>query len=72
MKKNLTVSVLITALLLPSTTLAGEKEEALIQQITDAYGGDAIRNLTSYTILKKMLAPSTGQSRTPWRRRMDC
>ncbi|MCZ6501884.1 MAG: hypothetical protein O6945_05140 [Gammaproteobacteria bacterium] len=65
MIKNLTVSVLTTALLLPLTTLAGEKEEALIQQVTDAYGGDAIRNLTSYIISKKMLAPSTGQSRTP-------
>ncbi len=65
MKKNLTVSVLITALLLPLSTLAGEKEETLIQQVTDAYGGEAIRNLTSYIISKKMLSPSTGQSRTP-------
>ncbi len=49
---------------MPLMVSAGEKEEQLIGQVTEAYGGDALRNLSSYTNNKKMIASSIGQSRT--------
>lgn len=58
-------SLAITSLLLSLAAQAGEPEEQLIQQVTDAYGGDALRNLTFYTISRKSLVLGNGQSRIP-------
>jgi hypothetical protein len=46
-------------------TIAGETEDALIDKVTKAYGGEALANLSSYIVDVRFLAPATGQSRTP-------
>ncbi len=56
---------LITILAVSSTSIAGEKEDQLIEKITQAYGGEALVNLNSYTIVDHFLSPTTGQSHTP-------
>ena len=48
MNKGFALLLTTTALLAPYSALAGEKEDQLIEQVTDAYGGDKLRNLTSY------------------------
>ena len=65
MNKGFALLLTTTALLVPYSAGAGEKEDQLIEQVTTAYGGDKIRNLTSYIVEKAMLGPSSGQSRTP-------
>lgn len=58
----------ITALLattMPMTSVAGDKEDTLIEKITTAYGGDALVNLSSYKIDEKFISPATGQSNSP-------
>ena len=49
----------------PLLTFAGEKEDELIAKITEAYGGEAIVNLSSYQIQERYLSPSTGQGHSP-------
>jgi glyoxylase-like metal-dependent hydrolase (beta-lactamase superfamily II) len=65
MNKGFALLLTTTALLVPFSAGAGEKEDQLIEQVTEAYGGDKIRNLTSFVIEKAMLGPASGQSRTP-------
>ena len=65
MNKGFVLLLTTTALLVPYSAGAGEKEDQLIEQVTEAYGGDKLRNLTSYIIEKAMMGPASGQSRTP-------
>jgi len=55
----------MTLLAISNTTIAGEKEDQLIAKLTQAYGGQALLNLKSYTIVDHYLTPTTGQSHTP-------
>ena len=43
-------------------TTAGELEDSLISKVTEAYGGNAIRNLQSYAVYDVFIGPSLGQS----------
>ncbi len=52
-------------LAISSAALAGEKEDQLIEKLTQAYGGEAITSLKSYTIVDHFLSPTTGQSHSP-------
>lgn len=68
MSSRLVTALSITAVLattMPLISFAGEKEEALIAKITDAYGGDAIATLSSYKIDERFISPATGQSNSP-------
>lgn len=64
MKNNLMV-LLTLCLCLPGLTFAGEKEDELITKVTEAYGGDLIRELASFRIEDRFIAPATGQSISP-------
>jgi hypothetical protein len=46
-------------------SIAAEKEDSLIAKLTQAYGGDALTNLSSYKIVDHYLSPTTGQSHSP-------
>ena len=65
MKAGFQVATISISLLLTGIVTAGEKEDALIDKVVAAYGGDSIRNLTSFSVNKKFLAPALGQSHTP-------
>jgi len=55
----------IALLSISGISIAGEKEDQLIAKLTQAYGGDALVNLKSYTIVDHYLTPTTGQSHSP-------
>jgi len=55
----------IALISISGASLAGEKEQDLIDKITQAYGGKAFSELKSYRIVDHFLAPTTGQSHTP-------
>lgn len=62
---NLIKGALSLALSLPIAVCAGEKEDELIAKITAAYGGDAVINLSSFSVEEHFLSPTTGQSNSP-------
>lgn len=59
------LALLLTLLSVSSNSIAGEKEDRLIAKLTLAYGGEALKNLSSYTIVDHFLTPTTGQSHSP-------
>lgn len=59
------IAMLIMALAVPFTAFAGEKEDALIAKITDAYGGHALINLSNFTVRDEFLNVTFGQGHTP-------
>jgi glyoxylase-like metal-dependent hydrolase (beta-lactamase superfamily II) len=63
--RNLQIPTRVLLLATACFAMAGEKEDALIAQVTQAYGGEALANLSSYIVDVRFLAPATGQSRTP-------
>lgn len=60
-----TVAIVVAALVFSQLAYSGEQEDALINKVVAAYGGDKIANLRSFTITKKFLSPTLGQSHTP-------
>lgn len=56
--------VAFVTLALSQAVMGGEKEDELINKVVAAYGGDRISNLQSFTITKKFLSPTLGQSHT--------
>lgn len=62
MKTKLVVA--LVALALSQASMGGDKENDLIDRVVAAYGGDRISNLQSFTMTKKFLSPSLGQSHT--------
>jgi glyoxylase-like metal-dependent hydrolase (beta-lactamase superfamily II) len=62
---TLQLSTLVLSLAGSCFAIAGEKEDALIKQVIDAYGGQALTGLSAYTVDVRFLAPATGQSRLP-------
>jgi len=58
----LTISISISV---AGLSAAGETEDELIDKVVAAYGGDALINLSSFSIDKKFLSPTLGQSHTP-------
>jgi glyoxylase-like metal-dependent hydrolase (beta-lactamase superfamily II) len=56
---------LLTLLAVSSNSIAGEKEDKLIEKLSKAYGGEALTSLSSYKIVDQFLAPTTGQSHSP-------
>jgi len=65
MKARFQVSTIAIGLLMAGVATAGEVEDALIDKVVAAYGGDKIVNLNSFSISKKFMAPALGQSHTP-------
>ena len=61
--KNKLVVALVT-LALSQASIGGEIENDLIDKVVAAYGGDRISKLQSFTITKKFLSPTLGQSHT--------
>lgn len=60
--------LLISLIATTFTTQAVKAEdvpEGLIDRVVAAYGGDAVRELESFVLFDRFLAPATGQSRTP-------
>lgn len=55
----------ITMFAISSAAIAGEKEDQLIANLTQAYGGEALTNLKSYSIEDHFLSPTIGQSHDP-------
>ncbi|MFQ3243598.1 MAG: glyoxylase-like metal-dependent hydrolase (beta-lactamase superfamily II) [Arenicella sp.] len=64
MTQRLLVS-LLTLLAVSSNSIAGEKEDKLIEKLSEAYGGEALTSLSSYKIVDHFLAPTSGQSHSP-------
>jgi len=63
--KQVLIGTLVLASVMPAALMAGEKEDALIGKITQAYGGDIVLNLSNYRVNTNYLSPTTGQSRSP-------
>jgi len=55
------VITLGTAVLLPPHSFAGEEENALIAKMVEAYGGDALMNISSFTLQDTFTNISAGQ-----------
>ena len=60
-----TLILFAAVLAVSSTALAGEKEQQLIDKVTQAYGGDALTNMENYTLVDHYLRPIDGQSHSP-------
>ena len=63
--KNIPKITIAIAMLLPLSTYAGEPENQLIDKVTQAYGGDAIVKLNSFSVEEHYLSPASGQSNSP-------
>jgi glyoxylase-like metal-dependent hydrolase (beta-lactamase superfamily II) len=63
--KNIHKIVFAITIGLPLVSYAGEKEDQLIAKITKAYGGEAITELSSFSVKEHYLSPATGQSNSP-------
>ena len=59
------VLALTSSFTIVASVNAGEKEDELIAKVVDAYGGDALRNLSSYQIKEKYIGIAYGQSHVP-------
>jgi len=65
MKNKISVLIFSLSFVYCLSTHAAEKVDQIIDRVVAAYGGDKLKNLRSYTISKKFLAPAQGQSHTP-------
>lgn len=63
--KRLTTALAIMFCCLPLYSAAGEKENQLVDKIIAAYGGDALVNLTSYTVSERYSSITIGQNHSP-------
>ena len=59
------LTVCIALLSTSGASIAAEKEDKLIEKLTQAYGGSALVNLKSYTLTDHYLNPTSGQSHSP-------
>ena len=57
MKNKTSILIFILSFVFSLNIFAAEKEEQIIDRVVAAYGGDKLKNLRSYTISKKFLAP---------------
>jgi len=63
--RRLTTVLTIMLCCLPLYSAAGEKENELIDKIIAVYGGDALVNLTSYTVSERYSSITIGQNHSP-------
>ena len=63
--KKVSTTLIIIICCLPLYSMAGEKENELIDKIVAVYGGDALVNLTSYKITEQYSNITIGQSHSP-------
>ena len=57
--------ILLLSLVVPVIAQAGEKEEEIINQVINAYGGDALKNMASFRIDDQFVGPTFGQGWSP-------
>lgn len=58
---NKLIAVLGLLSTVPFTVIAGEAEDELIAKVTQAYGGDALLNMSNYRIEERYISPTGGQ-----------
>ncbi|NVJ98612.1 MAG: MBL fold metallo-hydrolase [Alphaproteobacteria bacterium] len=62
---NKTATAMCAVLAVTASSWAGEKEDTLINQVVEAYGGDALTSATSMTINDRFKVLAVGQSSNP-------